>query len=203
MEKVDDTKDFDDRTKKWPLITRDIRSSSFDQLDQYLKSIIREIKDFPKTGMNYYDVTTLLLDPSAFQATINAFTRRYEDMNISHIVSCESRGFIFGSPLALSLKCPFVPIRRARRLPGPTIGIDYKNGFSTDRLEIHQGAISPGSRVVIIDDMVSTGKTLQVASKLIHQLQANVVECGCVIDIKEFRNEDLIHDLPLFALLSF
>lgn len=143
------------------------------------------------------------MDPAGFQATIDAFARRYENMEITHVVSCESRGFIFGAPLAMALKCAFVPVRRARRLPGATIGVDYKSGFTTSRLEVHADAIPEGSRVVIIDDMVSTGQTLQVIAQLMQQLQANVIECGCVVDIKEFRNEELMRDLPLFALLSY
>ena len=108
------------------------------------------------------DVTTLLLNPDGFQATIDAFARRYALQNISHVVACESRGFIFGAPLALALKCSFVPIRRARRLPGPIVGIDYKSGFTAQRLELHTDAIPPHSRVLILDDMVSTVNSISL-----------------------------------------
>ena len=109
----------------------------------------------------YRDITTLLSDADGFQATIHAFARRYRPLRLTHIASCESRGFLFGAPLAIALNCGFVPIRRARRLPGPTLGVDYRAGFKMARLEVHQHALPPGSRVVIIDDIISTVRQSQ------------------------------------------
>ncbi|OQS05654.1 GDP-mannose 4,6 dehydratase [Thraustotheca clavata] len=159
-------------------------------LSQYLKSKIRTIPDFPKPGSDFWDVTTLLLDPEAFQITINAFVERYKDKNITHIVSCESRGFIFGSPLALALKCAFVPVRRARKLPGHVIGIDYTSGFYHGRFEVHDDGIPPGSRVVVIDDLVATGNTLLVTCQLMQQLGAQVIECGCVVSSSKVHKQE-------------
>ncbi|CAK4667708.1 unnamed protein product [Aphanomyces euteiches] len=139
-----------------------------DELSKYLKTKIRTIPDFPKPGTDFWDVSTLLLDHEAFQITIDAFTKRYKDQNITHVVSCESRG-------------AFVPVRRARKLPGHTIGLDYTSGYYHGRFEVHDDAIPPGSRVVIIDDLVASGNTLLVTCQLMKQLGAEVVECGCVV----------------------
>ncbi|OQR98798.1 adenine phosphoribosyltransferase [Achlya hypogyna] len=179
-------------------------------LSNYLKTKIRTIPDFPKPGSDFWDVTTLVLDPEAFQITIDAFVRRYKDKGITHIVSCESRGFIFGAPLALALKCAFVPVRRARKLPGHVIGIDYTSGFYHGRFEVHDESIPHGSRVVLIDDLVATvrtlimsrvtyfepcfqGNTLLVTCQLMQQLGAEVVECGCVVSSSKVHKQEAGH----------
>jgi adenine phosphoribosyltransferase len=135
---------------------KEVDVTNEEQVAVYLKEKIRVFPNFPKPGLDFSDVTTLLLDPIAFQIAIDALKHRYIERSITHIVSCESRGFIFGAPLALALKVPFVPVRRARRLPGNTVGVDYTSGFYTGRLEIHDDAIEKGARVVIVDDLVAT-----------------------------------------------
>ncbi|KAF0707927.1 hypothetical protein AaE_013413 [Aphanomyces astaci] len=152
-----------------------------EELSKYLKTKIRTIPDFPRPGADFWDVSTLLLDYEAFQVTIDAFAKRYKDERITHVVSVESRGFMFGAPVALALKCAFVPVRRARKLPGHIIGIDYTSGYYHGRYEVHDDAIPRGSRVIIIDDLVATGNTLLVTCQLMKQLGAEVVECGCVV----------------------
>ncbi|RLN96824.1 hypothetical protein BBJ28_00018481 [Nothophytophthora sp. Chile5] len=135
--------------------------SNEEEVAAYLKQKIRVFSNFPKPGADFSDVTALLLDPVAFQLAIDALKLRYADQRITHVVSCEARGFIFGAPLALALQVAFVPVRRARRLPGDTVGVDYVSGFCTGRLEIHKDAISSGGRVVIIDDLVASQKRIQ------------------------------------------
>jgi adenine phosphoribosyltransferase len=144
------------------------------QVASYLRDKIRVFPNFPRPGLDFSDVTTLLLDPVAFQVAIDALKHRYVSKNITHVVSCESRGFIFGAPLALALQVAFVPVRRARRLPGNTIGVDYTSGFYTGRMEIHDDAIEKGSRVVIIDDLVASVRryALRVAAGSFHTLRA-------------------------------
>ncbi|TYZ60932.1 hypothetical protein PybrP1_004335 [[Pythium] brassicae (nom. inval.)] len=161
------------------------------QVASFLRSRIRVFPNFPRPGIDFSDVTTLLLDPAAFQLAIDALRHRYADRGVTHVVSCESRGFIFGAPLALALQVAFVPVRRARRLPGHTVGVDYTSGFYTGRMEIHDDAIQKGGRVVIIDDLVATGNTLKVTCELITQLGAEVVECGCVIN--SIRSHHFLH----------
>lgn len=126
------------------------------QVASFLRSRIRVFPNFPRPGVDFSDVTTLLLDPVAFQLAIDALRHRYTGRSVTHVVSCESRGFIFGAPLALALQVAFVPVRRARRLPGNTVGVDYTSGFYTGRMEIHEDAIQKGGRVVVIDDLVAT-----------------------------------------------
>lgn len=140
----------------------------------YLRERIRVFSNFPKPGVDFSDVSTLLLDPKAFQVAIDALKHRYADKQITHIVSCEARGFIFGAPLALALQTAFVPVRRARRLPGNTVGVDYRSGFYSGRLEIHDDAIPKGARVIIIDDLVAT-------------------VCICCVGCAELRLVELIH----------
>ncbi|KAJ8524283.1 hypothetical protein ON010_g16836 [Phytophthora cinnamomi] len=130
--------------------------SNEEEVSAYIKQKIRVFSNFPKPGADFSDVTSLLLDPVAFQAAIEALRLRYAHQQITHVVSCESRGFIFGAPLALALQAAFVPVRRARRLPGDVVGVDYVSGFYTGRMEIHQDAITEGGRVVIIDDLVAS-----------------------------------------------
>lgn len=127
-----------------------------EEVSAYIKQKIRVFSNFPKPGADFSDVTSLLLDHVAFQVVIDALKLRYADQRITHVVSCESRGFIFGAPLALALQAAFVPVRRARRLPGDVVGVDYVSGFYTGRMEIHQDAITNGGRVVIIDDLVAS-----------------------------------------------
>jgi adenine phosphoribosyltransferase len=176
------------------------------ELSSYLRDKIRMFGVRP--GLEFPDVTPLLMDPEAFQIAIDALKRRYEDKQITHVVSCESRGFIFGAPLALALKVPFVLVRRAQLLPGKTVGVDYTSGFYTGRMEMHEDAMTKGARVVIIDDTVATvrslaaripskasrfneanrslllqGNTLKVTGELIEKLEGEVIECGCIVDM--------------------
>uniref|UniRef100_A0AAV1V675 adenine phosphoribosyltransferase n=1 Tax=Peronospora matthiolae TaxID=2874970 RepID=A0AAV1V675_9STRA len=164
----------------------------------YIKQKIRVFRNFPNPGANFSDVTSLLLDPVAFQVVIDALKRRYINQRITHVVSCESRGFIFGAPLALALQVAFVPVRRARRLPGDVVGVDYVSGFHTGRMEIHQDAITSGDRVVIVDDLVASGKTLKITVELVEQLGGHVVECGCVID--SLQSTQSLLNIPLYGL---
>jgi adenine phosphoribosyltransferase len=127
-----------------------------EDVSSYIREKIRVFSNFPKPGAEFSDVTSLLLDPVAFQVAIDALKLRYVDQRITHVVSTESRGFIFGAPLALALQAAFVPVRRARRLPGDVVGVDYMSGFYNGRMEIHQDAITEGGRVVIIDDLVAS-----------------------------------------------
>ncbi|KAG6610240.1 Adenine phosphoribosyltransferase [Phytophthora cinnamomi] len=172
--------------------------SNEEEVSAYIKQKIRVFSNFPKPGADFSDVTSLLLDPVAFQAAIEALRLRYAHQQITHVVSCESRGFIFGAPLALALQAAFVPVRRARRLPGDVVGVDYVSGFYTGRMEIHQDAITEGGRVVIIDDLVASGNTLKVTVELVEKLGGKVVECGCVIN--SLHSTESLQNIPLYGL---
>ena len=130
---------------------------------------IRVIPDFPKAGIMFQDVSTLLLDPPAFQAAIDLFVERYASMDIQCVAGFEARGFVFGPPVALALKVPFVMLRKPGKLPGEAIGEDYVTEYSTDRIEVHAGAVKPGQRVLLVDDLVATGGTLLAGANLVRE----------------------------------
>ncbi|KAG1711170.1 hypothetical protein DVH05_013886 [Phytophthora capsici] len=169
-----------------------------EEVSAYIKAKIRVYNNFPKPGADFSDVTSLLLDPVAFQVAIDALKLRYVDKGITHVVSTESRGFIFGAPLALALQAAFVPVRRARRLPGDVVGVDYVSGFYRGRMEIHEDAITNGGRVVIIDDLVASGKTLKLTVELVEKLGGEVVECGCVIN--SLHSTESLPNVMLYGL---
>ncbi|KAD2806157.1 hypothetical protein E3N88_39534 [Mikania micrantha] len=138
--------------------------------DPRIKAIsdaIRVIPHFPIPGIMFQDITTLLLDPKAFRYTVDIFVDRYRDKKISVVAGVEARGFIFGSPIALAIGAKFVPLRKPRKLPGEVISEAYKLEYGTDCLEMHVGAVQPGERVLIVDDLVATGGTLSAAIKLL------------------------------------
>ena len=135
-----------------------------------LKLKIRTIPNFPIPGIQFRDITTLLADPDAFNDVIERFVNHYQDEQIDLVVGIEARGFIIGAPLALRLGKGFIPIRKEGKLPGPTHGLDYELEYGSDRVEVHQDAIPVGSRVLMVDDLLATGGTMGVSSRLIEQV---------------------------------
>ncbi|XP_065036370.1 adenine phosphoribosyltransferase 1-like isoform X3 [Musa acuminata AAA Group] len=131
-----------------------------------IASAIRVIPDFPKPGIMFQDITTLLLDPKAFRDTIDMFVERYRDQEITVIAGVEARGFIFGPPIALAIGAKFVPMRKPKKLPGKVISEEYSLEYGTDRMEMHVGAVQPGDRALVIDDLIATGGTLSAAIRL-------------------------------------
>ena len=169
----------------------------------YLKSLIRTVPDFPRLGIQFRDITTLLLDPKGFQCVIDTLSQRYANHQIDAVACCESRGFIIGAPLALGLKCAFVPIRKPRKLPSKTISIEYKTEYSTDMFEVHIDAIKSGQRVLVVDDLIATGGTLEAACQLVEQCGATVVECACLVELPELQGRSKLADRSLYTMLSF
>lgn len=146
-------------------------------------SKFRDIKDFPKKGIIFKDITTVIKDKDAFRAVITYFENLYKDKNIDYIVGLESRGFIFGSALADRLGCGFVVIRKPGKLPSKTISETYELEYGTDTLEIHADAIEEGKNVVIIDDLLATGGTALAAYKLVSKLKANIIAIAFVLEL--------------------
>ncbi|XP_026388536.1 adenine phosphoribosyltransferase 1-like isoform X3 [Papaver somniferum] len=132
-----------------------------------ISSAIRLIPDFPKPGIIFQDITTLLLDPKAFQDTIDVFAERYKDKDISVVAGMEARGFIFGPPIALAIGAKIVPMRKPKKLPGEVISEEYSLEYGTDKLEMHVGAVQPGERALIVDDLIATGGTLCAGIRLL------------------------------------
>jgi adenine phosphoribosyltransferase len=170
-----------------------------------IKSKIRTIPNYPKDGIMFRDITTLLNDPLGFKLTINQLIDRYNLMKIDKIAAIESRGFILGAPLAYFLNIGFVPIRKKGKLPYKTIGYDYDLEYGKDRIEIHVDAISKGEKVLLVDDLIATGGTAEAATKLISLVGGEVLECCFVIDLPDLggakRLEKAGH--KVFSLCEF
>jgi adenine phosphoribosyltransferase len=150
-----------------------------------VKSRIRTIPHYPKPGVMFRDITTLLKDPVGFRITINDFVNRYTAQPIDKVVGIESRGFIIASALAYQLGAGFVPVRKKGKLPFETIGHDYELEYGVDRVEVHVDAIQPGERVLLVDDLIATGGTAEAACTLIKKIGGEVHECCFVIDLPE------------------
>jgi adenine phosphoribosyltransferase len=170
-----------------------------------IKSRIRTVPHYPKQGVMFRDITTLLKDPVGFRVTINEFVNRYADAKIDKIAAIESRGFIIGAALAYQLGVGFVPIRKKGKLPAPTVGHDYELEYGTDRIEIHVDAIDPGDRVLLVDDLIATGGTAEAAVKLIEAMGGTIVECCFVIDLPDLggRQRLTARGTKIFALCEF
>lgn len=174
-----------------------------ENLVQQLKSTIRDIPDFPKPGILFKDITPVLADPKLLRATINRFAEEYTGRHIDAVVGMESRGFIFGAPLAMELGASFVPARKPGKLPYKTIGVEYALEYGTARLELHVDALKPGQRVLVVDDLLATGGTAKATCKLVSALNAEVVACCFAIELDFLGGRALLEPLPVFSLVSY
>jgi adenine phosphoribosyltransferase len=170
-----------------------------------IKSKIRTVPHYPKQGIQFRDITTLLKDPVGFRATIDELAQRYADMKLDKIAGIEARGFIFGAALAYALNKGFVPIRKKGKLPAETIGHDYELEYGTDRIEIHTDAISKGEKVLLVDDLIATGGTAEAACVLIEKMGGKIIECCFIIDLPDIGGRARLekHDHKVFALCEF
>ncbi|EOA21620.1 hypothetical protein CARUB_v10002033mg [Capsella rubella] len=167
-----------------------------------ISAAIRVVPDFPKKGIMFQDITTLLLDHKAFKHTIDIFVDRYRDMQISVVAGVEARGFLFGPSIALAIGAKFIPLRKPGKLPGKVISESYELEYGHDRLEMHVGTVEPRERVIIIDDLVATGGTLSAAISLLESQGAEVVECACVIGLPEVKGQHKLKGKPLYVLVE-
>ena len=167
-----------------------------------LKLKIRTIPDYPKPGIQFRDITTLLADPQAFNNVMDRFVKRYQDEQIDLVVGIESRGFILGAPLALRLGKGFIPVRKEGKLPGPTYGVDYDLEYGTDRVEVHKDAIPPGSKVLMVDDLLATGGTIGGSSRLIEKAGGIIVGYAFLIELVDLKGRNNL-DHPIFSLVTF
>ncbi|HXX12393.1 MAG TPA: adenine phosphoribosyltransferase [Burkholderiales bacterium] len=170
-----------------------------------IKSLIRTIPHYPKQGVMFRDITTLLKDPVGLQLTIGDLVQRYEGQSIDKVAGIESRGFIVGAALAFQLRAGFVPLRKRGKLPAQTLGQDYELEYGADRLEMHVDALAKGERVLLVDDLIATGGTAEAAVKLVEDAGASIVECAFIVELLELggrrRLEGLGH--TVFALVAF
>lgn len=166
---------------------------------------IRTIPDYPKPGIQFRDITTLLKDPAGFKACIDSLIERYQGKPIDKIVGIESRGFMFAAPLAYALGIGFIPVRKPGKLPGKTIGHDYALEYGTDRIEVHDDAISPGEHVLIVDDLLATGGTAHAAATLVQKIGGTVLECAFLVNLPDIGGRQRLErmGLSVFALCEF
>ena len=170
-----------------------------------LKSLIRDIPDFPKPGILFRDITTLLRDAQGLKYTIDLFTQKCIDagMTADFVVGMESRGFIFGTPLAYQLGAGFIPVRKKGKLPAEIYAIEYALEYGTDTLEVHQDALQPGSRVLIADDLIATGGTASATAQLIQKAGCELVGFAFIIELQELQGRKKLPDLPIVTLLEY
>lgn len=166
-----------------------------------IQATIRDVPDFPKEGILFKDITPVLEDGALFAEITEHFRARYEGQNIDAILGIESRGFIFGAPLANALGVGLVLVRKPGKLPAEKVGIDYELEYGTDRLEIHADAIDPGARVVVVDDLLATGGTCSATVTLAKQLGAEVVECAFLIELGFLSGRDRV-DSECYAMIE-
>jgi adenine phosphoribosyltransferase len=170
-----------------------------------IKSRIRTIPNYPRHGIMFRDITTLLKDPCGLYTTIQEIASRYDAVTIDKVAGIESRGFIIGAPVAYQLGKGFVPIRKQNKLPAETLGRDYQLEYGSDRIEIHLDAIQPGERILLVDDLIATGGTAEAAAGLIEDMGGEVVECCFVIDLPDVGGRARLEKLGhrVFALCEF
>ena len=168
-----------------------------------IKDIIRAVPDFPKKGIMFRDITTLLKDGKAFSFVVDRFYEHYGDKEIDKVVSVESRGFIFGGVLAYKLGAGFVPIRKPGKLPAGVIREEYQLEYGTDSMEIHKDAIKPGERVLVHDDLLATGGTVAAACKLIERLGGEVAGICFLIELTPLHGRKLIPAADVFSLIEY
>jgi adenine phosphoribosyltransferase len=168
-----------------------------------LQEFIRSVPDFPKKGIVFRDITTLLQDPVAFERSIDAFTEHFRARSIKKVVGIESRGFIFGGALAYRLKAGFVPVRKPKKLPFTTLREEYQLEYGTDALEIHTDAISKGENVLVVDDLIATGGTLQATCKLVERLGGNIIGLACLIELSFLKPRERFSGLEIFSLIRY
>ena len=170
-----------------------------------IKSKIRTIQNYPIDGVMFRDITTLFKDPEGLREAINLFAERYKDMQIDKIAAIESRGFLIGAPLAYLLNVGLVLIRKPGKLPAETIKQDYKLEYGSDQIEIHIDAIKEGERVLIVDDLIATGGTVEAAVKLLQKMKGEVLECCFIIDLPDIGGSKKLESMGqnVFSLCEF
>ena len=168
-----------------------------------LKDYIRDIPDFPEPGILFRDITPLLRDAEAFAEAINRLEEKYRDLDFETIVAVESRGFVFGAPLAYKMGKGFVPVRKAGKLPGATHSAEYSLEYGTNEMEIHVGDISQGERVLILDDLLATGGTLEATIELVEVSGGAVAGIGLVIELSGLGGRDRLAEYDIFSLVQY
>jgi adenine phosphoribosyltransferase len=168
-----------------------------------LKALVRTVPDFPKPGILFYDITTLLKDRAGFAKMIDAMAAHYIEQKIDLVLGIEARGFIFGPALAYRLNAGFVPVRKPRKLPAPVARVTYDLEYGSDTLEIHMDAIQPGQRVVLVDDLLATGGTMEATIKLVKELGGEIAGLAFAVELDFLKGRARFPEYDVFSLLHY
>lgn len=168
-----------------------------------LKSLIRDVPDFPKPGILFRDITTLLRDPEGLRYTIDHLAEKCTDLSADYIVGMESRGFIFGTPLAYKLGIGFIPVRKPGKLPAAVHSVKYELEYGMDCLEVHQDAFHPGSRILVVDDLIATGGTAVATAELVERSGCELVGFGFIIELTALGGRDRLPNVPIVSLVEY
>jgi adenine phosphoribosyltransferase len=172
-------------------------------MTESIKSKIRTIPDWPKKNIMFRDITTLLKNPDGLKETVDLLYDRYADKKIDKVIGIESRGFILAAPLAYRLGCGFVPVRKPGKLPGEIESEEYSLEYGTDKIEIHKDAITKGDKVLIVDDLLATGGTMNAARNLVKKLEGEIVECAFVVELPDLKGREKIKGENIFSIVKF
>jgi adenine phosphoribosyltransferase len=168
-----------------------------------LRAKIREIPDFPKPGILFYDITTLLKDAAAFKEAVDLMLEPYKDEHVDLVVGMESRGFIFSAPMAYQLEAGLVPVRKLGKLPAETVTVEYALEYGSNTLEIHRDAINPGQRVLIVDDLLATGGTVGGTIELVERLQGEVVGLAFLVELDFLKGRDRLQGRRVTSVIKY
>jgi adenine phosphoribosyltransferase len=168
-----------------------------------LKSLIREVPDFPKAGILFYDITTLIKNADGFRSVIDGLSAHYRDTKVDVVLGIEARGFIFAPALAYALGAGFVPVRKPKKLPAACVSVTYDLEYGTDTLEMHKDAVGTGHRVLIVDDLLATGGTAAAAARMVCEAGGIVVGIGVVIELTFLNGRDRLAGIDTFSLLQY
>jgi len=168
-----------------------------------LKKLIREVPDFPKPGILFYDITTLLKDAAGLHGVIDGLKDHYRDAKVDVVMGIEARGFIFAPALAYALNAGFVPVRKPKKLPAETVGVTYDLEYGSDTLEMHKDAVPKGCRVLIVDDLLATGGTAAAAARMVESVGGQVVGAGFVVELTFLHGRAKLAGRDVFSLLQY
>jgi len=168
-----------------------------------LKKLIREVPDFPKPGINFYDITTLLLDPEGLQASVDALAELANGQKVDTVIGVESRGFIFGAPVAYKLDAGFIPVRKPKKLPAEKVSISYDLEYGTDTLEMHKDAVGEGHNVLIVDDLLATGGTARAVVDLVESVGGKVAGLLFVVELDFLKGRDKFAGYNVHSLVRY
>ena len=170
---------------------------------QNLKTLIREVPDFPKPGILFYDITTMLKNKDGLRGSIDGLKAHYEGQPVDVVLGIEARGFIFAPALAYALRAGFVPVRKPKKLPSECVSVTYDLEYGTDTLEMHKDAIGNGHRVLIVDDLLATGGTAAAAARMVHEAGGIVVGVAVVIELTFLKGRSRLNGYDVFSLLQY